>query len=250
MVAASVAAAILLASFVSAISAGQDHIYRRPNRAWGDAGKGGPLPWNCGRASDAVRILVGLSAYAWTERVLAPDVTPIRVAHLIELRAALDEAYSSAAQPRPAYTDAGVGAGTLVRAAHINELRTAVVALEGAKPDLVVGRPTVLPAGILAPRQPFILSVTVRNQGLAPARRSPLRYLWSTNSTITPNDHVISVDDSFPALAAGRAIEASNDLIAQGYTSTLYLGACIDPVSGESDTDNNCSPGAPVTVIQ
>ena len=249
MVAASVAAAILLASFVSAISAGQDTFTDDPIVP-------GVTPvravhfMELRSRIDAVRILVGLSAYAWTERVLAPDVTPIRVAHLIELRAALDEAYSSAAQPRPAYTDAGVGAGTLVRAAHINELRTAVVALEGAKPDLVVGRPTVLPAGILAPRQPFILSVTVRNQGLAPARRSPLRYLWSTNSTITPNDHVISVDDSFPALAAGRAIEASNDLIAQGYTSTLYLGACIDPVSGESDTDNNCSPGAPVTVIQ
>ena len=197
---------------------------------------------------DAVRELVGLSAYAWTERALAPGVTPIRAAHLIELRAALDEAYSTAARRRPAYTDADAGAGTPVRAVHVNELRTAVVGLQDAKPDLVVGRPSVSPSGVLAPRQSFILSITVRNQGSAPARRSPLRYFWSTNSAITPNDAELFFDDSLPALAAGAEIDASTSIVAQGYTSTLYFGACIDPISGESDTENNCSPGAPVTV--
>ncbi len=66
-----------------------------------------------------------------------------------------------------------------------------------------------------------------------------------------------------PSVAAGQAF--TDDPIVPGetpvravhftelrssFTSTFYLGACIESVAGESDTENNCSLGAPVTVIR
>lgn len=86
---------------------------------------------------DAVRALVGLRAYAWAVRLEPGDT--IRATHMRELRTALEEAYSSAARTRPAWSGGGVEASALVRATHINELRDAVVRLEDVKPDLVVG---------------------------------------------------------------------------------------------------------------
>lgn len=41
--------------------------------------------------------------------------------------------------------------------------------------------------------------MTVRNQGGARARRATIRWLYSTNSAITPDDPVIGYDDSVPA---------------------------------------------------
>ncbi len=129
------------------------------------------------------------------------------------------------------------------------DLRTAIIALGDAAPDLVVGRPRISPReAYFLPRQPFDLSVTIRNRGTAPAYALVLRYYYSVNSTITTSDNLIAVDDSLPALPAGRTIEATVGLIAQGYASTFFLGACIDPVRRESDTNNNCSPGVPLTV--
>ena len=51
--------------------------------------------------------------------------------HLTELRAALSEAYAAAGRAAPAYTDPVVTPGaTVIRAAHLMELRAAVAALE------------------------------------------------------------------------------------------------------------------------
>ena len=61
-----------------------------------------------------------------------PGVTSARAAHLTELRSALGEAYAAAGRPAPGYTDAAVTAGvTAMRAVQLQELRLAVVALEG-----------------------------------------------------------------------------------------------------------------------
>ncbi len=58
-------------------------------------------------------------------------MTPVRLAHLLELRSALDEAYGAAGRTAPRWTDVAPVAGvTPIRAAHLTELRAAVVALE------------------------------------------------------------------------------------------------------------------------
>ena len=53
---------------------------------------------------------------------------------MTELRAALAEAYRAAGREIPVYTDGFVVAGvTEIRAVHLEELRTATLALEGGR---------------------------------------------------------------------------------------------------------------------
>ena len=201
---------------------------------------------------DALRTGAGLPAFAWTDRALTPGVTAVRRVHLTELRTALDAAYAAAGQPSPAYTDAAIRPGTTpIRAAHVTELRTAVVELEnaapsGLMPDLVVGSPTVTDS-TLTPGQSFTLSVTVRNQGTAPAVATTLRYYRSSDATISTSDTAAGTDP-VSGLAAGASGPESIGLTAPDSAGTYYYGACVEPVSGESDTGNNCSTGVRVTV--
>ena len=82
---------------------------------------------------DALRRRAGLPAFGWTDAKVVPGVTPARAAHLTELRSALGEAYAAAGRPAPGYTDAAVTPGaTAMRALQLQELRAAVTALEGA----------------------------------------------------------------------------------------------------------------------
>jgi hypothetical protein len=83
-------------------------------------------------AVDTLRSRKGLAAFAWTDATLTPGTTTIKRAHLVDLRAALAEAYQAApATPLPTYTDAVVAAGaTPISVVHLRELREAVGALE------------------------------------------------------------------------------------------------------------------------
>ena len=201
---------------------------------------------------DALRTQAGLSAYAWTDPTLRAGVTGVRGVHLTELRTALRQAYDASGQSPPAYTDAVVRAGTTpIRAAHITELRTAVVELEnggptGLMPDLVVGSPTVTDS-TLTSGQSFILSVIVRNRGSARSAPTTLRYYRSTNATISTFDTEVGTN-AVSGLAPGASSPRSIIQTAPTSARTYYYGACVEAVSGESDTDNNCSVGVRVAV--
>jgi hypothetical protein len=82
---------------------------------------------------DVLRVGLQLQAYPWTDPGLGPGVVA-RGVHLTDLRIALEQAYSAAGRTdHPSYTDPFIAAGvTIIRAAHIQELRDAVVALEGS----------------------------------------------------------------------------------------------------------------------
>ena len=72
-----------------------------------------------------------MAAFPWTDPVLTPGVTPVRLVHVLELREALAAAYAAAGRPAPRWTDPTPAAGTTpIRAAHLTELRSAVMALE------------------------------------------------------------------------------------------------------------------------
>jgi hypothetical protein len=75
-----------------------------------------------------LRAAHGLGAYQWSS-VYAGN--QIRADHVTELRNALTDVYWAAGRPSPRFTDAAVsGRYTVIKAAHIMELRTALVALE------------------------------------------------------------------------------------------------------------------------
>ena len=79
---------------------------------------------------DVLRREAGLARFGWTDPELRAGV-PVRLAHVLELRSALDEAYGAAGRTAPRWTDgAPVSGVTPIRAAHLTELRDAVVALE------------------------------------------------------------------------------------------------------------------------
>ena len=113
-------------------------------------------------------------------------------------------------------------------------------------PDLVVESPSVS-NNTPTPRQSFTLRATVRNRGTARAAATTLRYYRSANSTITTSDTQVGTDAVSGLSASGTSAE-SISLNAPSSAGTYYYGACVGNVSGESNTDNNCSAGVRVTV--
>ena len=93
----------------------------------------------------------------------------------------------------------------------------------------------------------FTLSATVRNDGDGSAAATTLRYYRSTDATITTADTQVGTDPVAQLAASGTSSE-SVSLTAPSTTGTYYYGACVDAVTGESDTTNNCSSSVQVTV--
>ena len=116
----------------------------------------------------------------------------------------------------------------------------------GGNPDLVVAPPSVSDAGPVAGTQ-FTLWAAVRNVGDGASEATRLRYYQSTDATITTADTEVSVD-TMTGIAASKSIRESVELTAPAAAGTYYYGACVDAVTDESDTTNNCSSSVMVTV--
>ena len=115
-----------------------------------------------------------------------------------------------------------------------------------AAPDLVV---TSLSASDNGPQAgtAFTLSATVRNDGDGDAPSTTLRWLRSSDATISTSDTQVgtdSVDRLVPSGTSGEVI----GLTAPPSAGTYYYGACVAPVSGETETGNNCSTAVRITV--
>ena len=98
----------------------------------------------------------------------------------------------------------------------------------------------------LAFEQPFTLRATVRNQGGGEPEPTVLFYYSSTDATITSDDTQISAD--VVNLETSYLVTKSLSLTAPEEAGTYYYGACVQSVSGEHNTDNNCSDAVRVTV--
>ena len=111
--------------------------------------------------------------------------------------------------------------------------------------DLVVR--TSVSDNTLTPGQSFTLSATVRNRGTDQTAATTLRYYRSDDATISTDDVEVGTD-AVSSLSAGGTSAESISLNAPSDAGTYYYGACVDGVSGESNTGNNCSSGVSVTV--
>jgi hypothetical protein len=76
---------------------------------------------------DAERAERGLSPFPWSTNVIVGAT--IRAVDITDMREALRQAYVAASLTPPTYSDAGLAAGMMIRAAHITELRSAALAL-------------------------------------------------------------------------------------------------------------------------
>ena len=84
----------------------------------------------------------------------------------------------------------------------------------------------------------FRLSANVRNKGNGPSAATTLRYYRSTDATYSNDDTEVGTDDVDGLAASGTSSEAI-DLTTQPSAGTYYI-ACVDAVTGESNTENNC----------
>jgi hypothetical protein len=115
-----------------------------------------------------------------------------------------------------------------------------------SSPDLVMSDASVDDSSPTA-GQSFTLRVAVTNVGDGRSDSTILRYYRSSDSTISRSDTLV-MSTSFRALPLSTGHAVSIELTAPSSPGTYYYGACVDPVAGESDTTNNCSSGARLTV--
>jgi hypothetical protein len=118
--------------------------------------------------------------------------------------------------------------------------------LSPATPDLIVQSPSI-GGSTLAPSESYTFNVTVSNQGGTSSEATILRYYLSTDSTITVGDSEQGTDPVGSLAFSASSVETTS-LSAPSTPGTYYLGACVDTVSGESNTTNNCSTGIQLTV--
>ena len=114
-------------------------------------------------------------------------------------------------------------------------------------PDLVVQTPSVSDSSPNAGGS-FTLSATVRNQGNDQSASTTLRFYQSTDETITTADAEVGTA-AVGGLAASATSSESISLTAPSTAGTYYYGACVDAVTDESDTANNCAAAADVELI-
>ena len=114
------------------------------------------------------------------------------------------------------------------------------------RPDLEVGSPSVRnnspTTGSL-----FTLSATVSNTGDGDSVATTLRYYRSADAAISGSDTPVGTD-AVGALAASGSSAELVALTAPSTVGTYYYGACVDAVTRESNTANNCSASVRVEV--
>ena len=175
---------------------------------------------------------------SWRWRSADPNVATVSPVPVITLEAEVQAvAAGTTTVTVTAVTEDG---GTLIGTA------TVKVTVTQTSPDLSVGSPTV---DDTSPETgaTFTLSATVSNDGDGAAAATTLRYYRSTDATITTSDTAAGTDDVAALSASGTSAE-SISLTAPSDEGTYYYGACVDTVTGESDTTNNCSASVKVDV--
>ena len=88
----------------------------------------------------------------------------------------------------------------------------------------------------------------IRNDGGAESPATTLRFYRSTNRTITTTDILVGTIAVGALAASGSTRTETFSLTAPSTAGTYYYGACVDAVTGESDTTNNCSFSMTITV--
>ena len=107
------------------------------------------------------------------------------------------------------------------------------------KPDLVVHSASVWPNSVDAGEQ-FTFWATVKNQGDGLSDSTPLHYYMSGSRELDM--------DTMDGLDAGENREFFATLTAPSSAGEYDYWACVDPVPRESDTENNCSEDATLSV--
>ena len=113
-------------------------------------------------------------------------------------------------------------------------------------PDLIV-ESLAVPAGTVTAGLTYGFVATVRNQGNASSASTTLRIYRTTGATISSDDVEVGTD-AVSALSAGATSSEFISVNVPSDAGNYTFVACVDSVSGESNTGNNCSSGVSVNV--
>ena len=92
----------------------------------------------------------------------------------------------------------------------------------------------------VAPGSSFTVTAVVENAGSVQASPTSIRWLRSNSSTIAATDdrqHSTSIEER---LNGGQYVSESYTFTAPSQNGVYYFGACVDEVTGETNTRNNC----------
>ena len=92
------------------------------------------------------------------------------------------------------------------------------------------------------------ISIGVRNEGDEASAATTVRFYQSTDATITTSDTEVGTNTLGELSAGATTSIGSGPVSASSSAGTFYYGACVDSVTGESDTTNNCSGSVSVVV--
>ena len=91
------------------------------------------------------------------------------------------------------------------------------------------------------PNEYINLAATIRNQGDADSSNSTtVRYYLSSDTTVSSNDQLLATD-SVSSLTQGDSDDENHGVRAPNQPGQYYYYACVDSVTDEEDTSNNCS---------
>ena len=194
--------------------------------------------------------LTTLSFHRSTDADVTPDDTEVGAVQIYGLDASGSGAESLVTQApsAPGTYHYGVCVEPLPSEVDVTNNCSGPVAVTVALPpsDLLVDQLAVSDSSPMAD-QSLTLNVVVRNQGDGTSGPTTLSYHRSSDSTITPDDPEVGTVQISGLDASGSRAES---LVTQAPSApgTYYYGVCVDPVSGESDTTNNCSAALAIRV--
>ncbi|WP_419167557.1 Ig-like domain-containing protein [Candidatus Palauibacter sp.] len=126
---------------------------------------------------------------------------------------------------------------------------TADVAVKAPGPDLIFTG--VSPASAtLTPDSSVTFRFRVRNRGAVASSATTIRGMRSPNDIVSTRDTELR-SYSFSPLGASeeRTFPLTISVDARSAAGTIYIGMCVDSVRDETNTRNNCSEGARLTIV-
>ncbi len=116
------------------------------------------------------------------------------------------------------------------------------------EPDLFIFASVIEKKEVYQTGNSFGLQATVRNREQSQSGLSTLYFYQSTDSEITPDDTSIGIY-AMSSLSIAQQAHHSIRLRVPLEPETYYYGACVEEVTDEESTANNCSEAVSITVI-
>lgn len=124
---------------------------------------------------------------------------------------------------------------------------TEAISLDVLEIDLATGlvelRPVKIVRGV-----PLYLRVPIDNRGSQSSDPTKVQYVLSLNPKISRSDKTLAIQEVpsiEPGTRWGETIKTKFDGVPKDY----WIGACIFPIKGEVNLENNCSSGRQLSVI-